>query len=126
MCIWNILLQIKSVLDFRKKVEYNVLLDNGYGMLSCGCYVWIWIFFLCKYIFVVINGRFFGVIWKNIFLSYSNLFFFMLDFDVVFILVLGFVLNEDDFCDEEDVEDDIIDKNVVFFGVNLLICKKIL
>lgn len=48
----------------------------------------------------------------------------MLDFDVVFILVLGFVLNEDDFCDEEDVEDDIIDKNVVFFDVNLLICKK--
>lgn len=73
---------------------------------------------------MVINGRFFGVIWKNIFLSYSNLFFFMLDFDVVFILVLGFVLNEDDFCDEEDVEDDIIDKNVVFFDVNLLICKK--
>lgn len=101
-------------------------MDNGYGMLSCGCYVWIWIFFLCKYIFAVINGRFFGVIWKNIFLSYSNLFFFMLDFDVVFILVLGFVLNEDDFCDEEDVEDDIIDKNVEFFDVNLLICKKIL
>lgn len=73
---------------------------------------------------MVINGRFFGVIWKNIFWSYSNLFFFMLDFDVVFILVLGFVLNEDDFCDEEDVEDDIIDKNVVFFDVNLLICKK--
>lgn len=73
---------------------------------------------------MVINGRFFGVIWKNIFWSYSNLFFFMLDFDVVFILVFGFVLNEDDFCDEEDVEDDIIDKNVVFFDVNLLICKK--
>lgn len=73
---------------------------------------------------MVINGRFFGVIWKNIFWSYSNLFFFMLDFDVVFILVLGFVLNDVDFCDEEDVEDDIIDKNVVFFDVNLLICKK--
>lgn len=99
-------------------------MDNGYGMSSCGCYVWIWIFFLCKYIFAVINGRFFGVIWKNIFWSYSNSFFFTLDFDVVFILVLGFVLNEVDFCDEEDVEDDIIDKNVVFFDVNLLICKK--
>lgn len=73
---------------------------------------------------MVINGRFFGVIWKNIFWSYSNSFFFTLDFDVVFILVLGFVLNEVDFCDEEDVEDDIIDKNVVFFDVNLLICKK--
>lgn len=38
--------------------------------------------------------------------------------------VSGFVSNEDDLCDEEDVEDDITDKNVVLSDANLQTCKK--
>lgn len=117
-------MQIKSVSDSRKKVEYNVLLDNGHGMPSCGCHAWTWTLLPCKHIFAVINGRFPGVTWKNIPLSYSNSPFFTLDFDVVSIPVSGFVSNEDDLCDEEDVEDDITDKNVVLSGANLPTCKK--
>lgn len=117
-------MQIKSVSDSRKKVEYNVLLDNGHGMPSCGCHAWTWTLLPCKHIFAVINGRFPGVTWKNIPWSYSNSPFFTLDFDVVSIPVSGFVSNEDDLCDEEDVEDDITDKNVVLSGANLPTCKK--
>lgn len=116
--------KIKSVSDSRKKVEYNVLLDNGHGMPSCGCHAWTWTLLPCKHIFAVINGRFPGVTWKNIPWSYSNSPFFTLDFDVVSIPVSGFVSNEDDLCDEEDVEDDITDKNVVLSDANLPTCKK--
>lgn len=117
-------MQIKSVSDSRKKVEYNVLLDNGHGMPSCGCHAWTWTLLPCKHIFAVINGRFPGVTWKNIPWSYSNSPFFTLDFDVVSIPVFGFVSNEDDLCDEEDVEDDITDKNVELSDANLPTCKK--
>lgn len=57
-------------------------------------------------------------------LELQQLAFFTLDFDVVSIPVSGFVSNEDDLCDEEDVEDDITDKNVVLSDANLPTCKK--
>lgn len=57
-------------------------------------------------------------------LELQQLAFFTLDFDVVSIPVFGFVSNEDDLCDEEDVKDDITDKNVVLSDANLPTCKK--
>ncbi|XP_062587621.1 uncharacterized protein LOC134249268 [Saccostrea cucullata] len=116
--------KIKSLSDSRKKVEYDVLLDNGHGMPSCGCHAWTWTLLPCKHIFAVINGRFPDVSWKNIPLSYSNSPFFTLDFDVVSISVSGSVTNEDELCDEEDVLCDITGEDIGLSDATLPSCKK--
>lgn len=97
------IIQIKTVSDSRKKIEYEVLLYNVRGMPSCGCHAWTWTLLPCKHIFAVIDGRFPEVTWNNIPLSYSNSPFFTLDFEVVSTAVSGTIADNDDLCDEEDV-----------------------
>lgn len=117
--------QIKSLSDSKKKLEYDVLLDDGHGMTSCGCHAWTWTLLPCKHIFAVIDGRFPGVTWNRIPLSYSNSPFFTLDFDVVTIPVSSSIANEDDMCDEEDVEGDVINEKLSVSDSDLPKCKKV-
>lgn len=84
-------------------------MDNGNGMLSCGCYVWMWILFFCKYIFVVI--QYIEFLWEDLLFEYFFFLYFNIDFYVIGILI--FILFE--IFEEEEVENESFD-GVVYFG----------
>lgn len=95
--------KVKSQSDPGQRTGYQVTMDNGNGMPSCGCHAWMWTLLPCKHIFAVIQHTEFS--WEDLPPEYLSSPYFNIDSHVIGIPVPI----PSEALEEEEVENESFD-----------------
>lgn len=95
--------KVKSQSDPGQRTGYQVTMDNGNGMPSCGCHAWMWTLLPCKHIFAVIQHTEFS--WEDLPPEYLSSPYFNVDSHVIGIPIPI----PSEALEEEEVENDSFD-----------------
>lgn len=95
--------KVESQSDPGQRTGYQVTMDNGNGMPSCGCHAWMWTLLPCKHIFAVIQHTEFS--WEDLPPEYLSSPYFNVDSHVIGIPIPI----PSEALEEEEVENDSFD-----------------